>query len=401
MGLLPGRKKRKLETDEDIKAGKQAKLDVALFSKKSGPSSDSTSSSVPTSVVSQVIRYIPVHEIQDSPDSDFAGLSKENYEFAVNETRKLIEMATITSSVVKRRNDYSESQRESVIKIFETLPGLCQEKLRVINGICGYEKIRKKNITDWLKSKKRAGRQVSREFEREVGGELILYRVMKIDDVNKSEQAEILANSIYSYECVRCAAKNVFARNKEKWEKERLVKELKFSDKWVSGFLRRLQFPKRRVTTVMKVIPPVEVVRSQMDLIKDFIVREAIPPERIFNADETGVNWAPELQHHFVPADAVRAVAPPGYESGRFTALLGSNANGGMLPFYFIIKCSCKSTYDLRSSTILNKFFGEENFCKPSDGWQAGTWETTLSVKGEVKSIHRPYLLNTNTLDLK
>jgi hypothetical protein len=40
----------------------------------------------------------------------------------------------------------------------------------------------------------------------------------------------------------------------------------------------------------MKVIPAVEVLRSQMDLIKDFFVREAIPPERIFNADETSTN---------------------------------------------------------------------------------------------------------------
>jgi hypothetical protein len=32
----------KLETDEDIKAGKQGKLDVALFSKNSGASSVST-----------------------------------------------------------------------------------------------------------------------------------------------------------------------------------------------------------------------------------------------------------------------------------------------------------------------------------------------------------------------
>jgi hypothetical protein len=68
MGLLPGCKKRKLETDEGIKAGKQGKL-VALFSKKSGASSVSTSSSVPTSVVSRVIRSVPVHEIQDFPNS--------------------------------------------------------------------------------------------------------------------------------------------------------------------------------------------------------------------------------------------------------------------------------------------------------------------------------------------
>jgi hypothetical protein len=52
-----------------VLTGKQGKLDVALFSKKSGASSVSTSSSVPTSVVSRVIRSVPVHEIQDFPNS--------------------------------------------------------------------------------------------------------------------------------------------------------------------------------------------------------------------------------------------------------------------------------------------------------------------------------------------
>jgi hypothetical protein len=47
----------------------------------------------------------------------------------VNEKRKLIEMARITSAVVKRRNHYRESQRASVLKIFETLPGLHSQRM--------------------------------------------------------------------------------------------------------------------------------------------------------------------------------------------------------------------------------------------------------------------------------
>jgi hypothetical protein len=66
MRLLPARNANlKLMKILSRKAGK---LDVALFSKKSGASYVSTSSSVPTSVVSQVIRYISVHEIQVDSD---------------------------------------------------------------------------------------------------------------------------------------------------------------------------------------------------------------------------------------------------------------------------------------------------------------------------------------------
>jgi hypothetical protein len=87
--------------------------------------------------------------------------------------------------MVKRRNVYSESQKPSIIKIFQTLQGLNYERLLAINKISGYEKIKTKNIDEWIKSqKKRSGRKISNEFERDVAGELILYRVMELPDGN-------------------------------------------------------------------------------------------------------------------------------------------------------------------------------------------------------------------------
>ena len=53
----------------------------------------------------------------------------------------------------------------------------------------------------------------------------------------------------------------------------------------------------------------------------------------------TGVST---LQHQYTPQNASRAATPDGDESGRFTALLGSNAEGNMLPLMTILKCSCK-----------------------------------------------------------
>jgi hypothetical protein len=415
MGRMPGTKRRERETDHEIKAGKQQKLNIGtLFRQNQGssvssPSSPSTASEV-SPENSATIKYVPVHEILDeaSPEALYGNLSEDNLKIAMNEHQRLLKLSqlqfqnrTKTSSMVKRRNVYSESQKTSIIKLFQTLQGLNSERLLAINKISGYEKIKKKNIDEWIKSqKKRSGRKISNEFERDVAGELILYRVMELPDGNMADQAEILANSIYSYECVRTAAKNVYARNKSRWDSDPLVNRLKFTDKWVHGFLRRLQFTKRRVTSVLKIIPPPEVVRARMNEIKDFIISEGISPDRIFNADETGVKWAPELQHQFVPDSAVRAVAPPGNESGRFTALLGSDALGRMLPFYFIVKCSCKDPHDLRGSTILKKFFGEDKFFKPSEGWIEGTWSTVIVIKEVPRTIHRPYLLNTNTLDL-
>jgi hypothetical protein len=67
---------------------------------------------------------------------------------------------------------------------------------------------------------------------------------------------------------------------------------------------------------------------------------------------------------------------------------------------YFIVKCCCKSPYDLSNSTILKKFLGDDRLCKPAEGWIYGEWATNLVIKGETKRFARPYLINSNTLDL-
>jgi hypothetical protein len=90
-----------------------------------------------------------------------------------------------------------------------------------------------------------------------------------------TDQVEILANSIYSSECVQSAAMTVYMRE-DRWKLDPHVCRLKFSNKWVQGFLKRLQFTKRSVTSVMKTLPSVEVVQRDMTLIKDYIINENI-----------------------------------------------------------------------------------------------------------------------------
>ena len=275
----------------------------------------------------------------------------------------------------KKRHSYSKDERKLVIDFFERLPGKIQDRISKINSIPGYEKITHKSIRGWAKSKKRIGRAVSVEFESEVAADLLIFRL------SESGDTDIIANSIYSYECVKSAASYVRDKN-EKWKSDPLTMSLKFSNKWVKGFLNRMHFTKRRVTAAIKVETPVHVVQAQMSRIQDFITSEKICTSCIFNADETGVNWAPQLQHQYIAGTAARAVAPPGDESGRFTAMLGGSATGEMLPMYLIVKCSCKSTLDLSKSTILKKFFGAGKMCKPDEGWTEGIWTANLTIKG-------------------
>jgi hypothetical protein len=115
------------------------------------------------------------------------------------------------------------------------------------------------------------------------------------------------------------------------------------------------------------------------------------------SADETGIYWAPQLKYMYVPKDADRAAAHEGDESGRFTAMLGANAEeqSAMMPLMQIVKVKCKSPTDLSASTTLKKYL-TDGTCPAADGWTLGLYEKTLGDK----QYKRPYLINSNTLDL-
>jgi hypothetical protein len=128
-----------------------------LFRQNQGSSSVSSPSSLLLKSL-QTIKYVPVHEILDeaSPEALYGNLSEDNLKIAVTEHQRLLKLSqlqfqnrTKTSSMVKRRNVSSESQKPSIIKLFQTLQGLNSERLLAINKISGYEKIKTKNIDEW------------------------------------------------------------------------------------------------------------------------------------------------------------------------------------------------------------------------------------------------------------
>ena len=72
----------------------------------------------------------------------------------------------------------------------------------------------------------------------------------------------------YSCQCY-CVQHNAMkVRNgDDKWKTHQLTRNLRFSDRWVIGFLRRLKLRRRRVTTTLKVLPPIEEVKTTMNVI--------------------------------------------------------------------------------------------------------------------------------------
>ena len=340
-------------TNDSIKAGEQQTLDKFVKKQRIEPVSSTLERNDPSPPPPSAV----IHEVIDNDEEfiekfPYGNLSSENIQASKRTVRELIRLhfkrfsnfkmnddLPMAKKVKRKRNYYDKEQRESITELFFKLPGNDSEKLEGIHSISGYEKIRRSNITNWARNlQRKGGRKICREFEEQVASELILFNVNGGESgfTSGNDLQNILANIIYSYDCVRRAAQTIYVCQ-PKWQEHEDVKGKKFSNRWVQGFLQRLKLRKRVVTTVIKVRPSSESIREQMNGIRDFILHEGINPDCVFNADETGINWAPKLKHQYVPKSALRAVTPGGDETGRFTAMLGSNCNGQMLPISFLL----------------------------------------------------------------
>lgn len=321
------------------------------------------------------------------------------------------DLESTVSQIKARRRKYSYMDVAQILKLasmFSHVTGA----VRVINKLLGYENVTTTMITRWRrrfkeggegmksnsnKTRKFMGRPVDRQFEQEVWDECIF------SYVNDKKESVILANCAYSYEVIRQCAKIVQGRTYKatttrdgvyvkKWMENTKTKDLKFSNKWIWRALRRKKLSRRRVTTSIKAEPSEQQINEHMRREIHSVVEEyGLDASHIFNADETGIRWAEGIKYQYVTKCAERAVAPPGDETGRFTAHLGSSADGEMLPLYLIVKVSCKDSTDLSKSRVLRNFLTEDGPCKPSEGWQQG-----LFSKEHPHPTQGRYIDNTN-----
>jgi hypothetical protein len=255
------------------------------------------------------------------------------------------------------------------------------------------------------------GRRVNKEFEDEVINSVIFRAIslnaesLEQDAARPKEQRKyVLANICYSYDIIRSVAKTL--HKSAKYMDDPKVRDLKFTNKWVKGLLKRYELTKRRCTTTLKNKPTEAEVRMKMQAIQTFITENNLTPDRVFNEDETGIRWCTPLLHQYVPKDADRASSLCD-DSGRFTAMLGANGDGKMIPLYIILKSSVKSNFDLTSSTILKKLH-EGSTTKgvhtpailPAEkGWVLKQFVCQIKDKKQVPQTYkRPFLFNTETL---
>jgi len=297
----------------DVRSGKMK----PLFGYQGTPSSVSsiTSITVRTSATREVPRFIGgIPYTSDSIAAMVEGLVNSTLEWQKNHSCR-------GEILTSKRRKYTDKEKLKILQVYDEYKNSGSKPIQCLNAIPGYESITPSMISKWkrgrsMNGKKRTGRPVSKEFEREVLEECVIFKMVtemdKVKDEEEKEQVEkmvVVANAAYSYQVLKNCAHNVRNRlyydevsrqRTAKWKLDARTAKLKFSNCWVFKFLRRAHFRKRRITSHLEAnVPTVTEVRKRMEEIQKIVDDNAIPKQRIFNEDETGINWAPEMKYQY------------------------------------------------------------------------------------------------------
>jgi len=262
-----------------------------------------------------------------------------------------------------------------------------------LREVSGLPKLNAKQVRRWMNCGpcKKVGRQVNLAFERQVLDELVFTQVAKVEN---EEQATVVANFCYSYNCIVEAAQMVQQRSE--WAADDKASSL--TRPWVRCWLRRIAMRPRRITAQLKEMPTPEVVQERMTTIQAFIEEKGISLENIFSGDESGMFYGAPPRLQYVPRSADRALAPESDDKSRFTTFLYGSAGGKMQATFNIIKCHSSDPYDLSRTTIMSTLHATS--FTTADGWVLKQWERTLNLpevrqKGCVaRRCIRPYIMH-------
>jgi len=141
-----------------------------------------------------------------------------------------------------KRIKYEANEQKAIIEIYDSFPDK-SDAMKLIKCIKGFHNIYERKIKRWKSSDKMMGKPISQEFEDEVYEEY-----QKINDNDDK------AFNIVSYVLIRQSGINVFNRDYieenvnddndevkyiKKWQYHPKTKSLQFTNKWVTGFVRR------------------------------------------------------------------------------------------------------------------------------------------------------------------
>lgn len=152
----------------------------------------------------------------------------------------------------------------------------------------------------------------------------------------------VVVNVTYSYAIVETSAKAV--QESRYWIDNAEIKSMKFSNKWMKGFLTRGSVTRRKITREDKEVPTDEEIASVLNIGQQKYFENGHTAKTCYNFDETAFTWSIGPTHFYCPINQTRATnIGISNTKLRITAVIAVNAEGAFAPLMIIIKHSVSS----------------------------------------------------------
>ena len=214
-----------------------------------------------------------------------------------------------------------------------------------------------------------------------------------------NEDIVVLHNCTFSHAIIHEAIRDV--AQSDEWKDDPRIRTLKFSSRWITDFIARQDFSRRRVGTNIKVRPTDLGVNACMAAAAAVYKRRNMELKHVFNADETGLTYAIAPIHIIGPKNQKQTKSYGDLKS-RVTAIPMVNALGQFAPTMVIIRHSKSSIEkpDQTTMRVLDKLHEQEGF-KTEEGWDLKVWNRVMVIerRGIIKTQNQvvKYLIHNKS----
>ena len=172
-------------------------------------------------------------------------------------------------------------------------------------------------------------------FEAEVLAQVVLCK-SELFNLREGEDDTVLHNVLFSRAILRDAAQQVAAS--QRWLDIDHIQKLKFSNGWITDFLKTHELRRKRLCAEEKPRLSDEIIREFMKEPQDKLMLGSFPKSRVWNLDETSLRYLLGPLYIYMPRRQNRGQLI-GDEKTRVTLVVNINVTGIFAPLMFIIKC--------------------------------------------------------------
>ena len=204
----------------------------------------------------------------------------------------------------------------------------------------------------------------------------------------------MVINITYSYSIVERSAKAV--QESMYWIENDEIKKMKFSNKWIKGFLSRGSCTRRKITREDKEVPTDIEIASVLNIGQQKYIENNHTAKTCYNFDETAFTWSIGPTHLYCPINQTRATnIGISNTKLRITAVIAVSAEGTFAPLMIIIKHSVSSEKrpDQTTMTIVRDLNKKPGFTV-NDGWKLKEWRKELTIKNITATHKILYLIH-------